>query len=602
MAKGGRTRARLLHFTGSVTAPKAPASRTSPTSIPSTDLRRAISRPAWLANRARNALQRPAFIGAISVGTFVTALVSLVVVPRTQNATPAALPVYARPDTLSVVANGAMARIRLVQAESALAVLRSSAATLAAQRPPDTATTLDPLQRDSVAAHAQKLEALLARAAQAPLPSSYKALAELPELRDDARIRALVDSLSDIEREREGFGAVGGVDPIFVALTTRANEIGRTIRGVADERLRTLRARLAGVDAVAAATATSPAIDTLPTIARRDSARLAMQQANDSLAGLRARVESIERDEDRARELATRVAPPLALLASAFVLSAVMGFAAAFIGELRRPRVSDANELERFLGVRVLSTVETPMPSVERGRREADRAAPPYFDPGAEGYQLAYLGLATEHPTLLTATVTGDDVGIAAVVACNLAAVAADEARSTVVIDLEPSCSASAALRARVEPGVVDILLQRASWPDARVAARVGRDKTVDLIPFGIALSPPSPAELTALLQQDGSRLARYYDAVFALASPEYAANGVPAAMPSPEVVYCARPGITPLRHLREQLERIRSSGGVVRGIVLWNAERPLLPTPRELASKSRKGRPEKSEVVLATS
>jgi hypothetical protein len=463
---------------------------------------------------------------------------------------------------------------------------------------------MDAQQRDSVAAHAQRLEGLLVRAEQAPLPSSYKALADLPELRGDERIRALVDSLSDIEREREGFGAVGGVDPIFVALTTRANEIGRTIRAIADERLKTLRAQLAGTGTIAPVAAALPPIDTMPSIALRDSARLAIQQANDSLAGLRARVQAIERDEDRARELSMRVAPPLALLASAFVLSAVIGFAAALIGELRRPRVSDANELERFLGVRVLSTVETPMPSVERGRREADRAAPPYFDPGAEGYQLAYLGLATDHPTLLTATVTGDDLGIAAVVACNLAAVAADEARSTVVIDLEPSCSASAALRARVEPGIVDILQQRASWPDARVAARVGRDKTVDLVPFGIAPSPPSPAELTALLQQDGSRLARYYDAIFVLMNSEYAANGLPAALPSPQVVYCARPGITPLRHLREQLERVRSAGGVVRGIVLWNAERPLLPTPREIASKSRKGkgRAMKPEVVLTTS
>src|SRR5262245_26119003 len=63
--------------------------------IPASDLRRAISRQTWLANRARNALQRPAFIGATSVATFVTALVSLIVVPRTKP--PARIPVVARP-------------------------------------------------------------------------------------------------------------------------------------------------------------------------------------------------------------------------------------------------------------------------------------------------------------------------------------------------------------------------------------------------------------------------------------------------------------------------------------------------------------------------
>ena len=391
------------------------------------------------------------------------------------------------------------------------------------------------------------------------------------------------------------------MDPIFVALTSRATEIGRTIRAISEERLKVLQAELSGTT-VAAPMISVPAIDTVTPLALRDSARLAIQQNGDSLARLRAVAQALDRDEEQARERATRVAPPLALLASAFVLSAVIGFATALIGELRRPRVSDANELERFLGIRVLSTIETPMPSVDRGRREADRAAPPYFDPGAEGYQLAYLGLATDHPALMSATVTGDETAIAAVVACNLAAVAADEARNTLVIDLESSCSASAALRARAEPGIGDIVRHEVSWPDATIAARVGRDKTVDLVPFGITSSPPSTEQLVELLQQDGARLARYYDAIFVLASAEDVSKGLSTALASPEVVYCVRPGITPLRSLRDQLERIRSSGGLVRGVVLWNAERPLLPTPRELAAKPRRNRPKKPEVALAAS
>jgi Mrp family chromosome partitioning ATPase len=295
------------------------------------------------------------------------------------------------------------------------------------------------------------------------------------------------------------------------------------------------------------------------------------------------------------------VAPPLALLASAFVLSAIIGFGAAFVGELRRPRVSEANELERVLGIRVLSTVETPMPSVDRGRRQADRSAPPYFDPGAEGYQLAYLGVATEHATELMVTITGDDPAIAAVVACNLAAVAADEARSTLVVDLGPTCSGSAALRARAEPGIVDILNRRASWPDATIAARVGRDKTIDLVPHGFSSTHASTADLAALLRQDAERLARYYDAIFILAAPEDLEAGLVAALPSREVVYCAQPGITPLRQLREQLDRIRAAAGIVRGIVLWSAERPLLPTPRELAAHAQRRKTSEPRMAVAT-
>ena len=431
------------------------------------------------------------------------------------------------------------------------------------------------------------LQRALTRAEQAPLPSSYKALADLPELRADPRIHALVDSLSEIEREREGFGAVGGVDPIFVALTSRANDIGRAIQSIASERQKTMRTQLASAGSPTPSIPT-PAVDTGAQVAARDSANTSVEQASDSLSKLRSVALAIDLEEQRARERASAVAPPLALLASAFVLSAVIGFATAFIGELRRPRVTDGNELERFLGVRVLSTVEPQMPSAERGRRQADKSAPPYFDPGAEGYQLAYLGIATENPTVLAATVIGDDAAITALVACNLAAISAEEARNTLVLDIESSCMASAALRTRIQPGIVDVVASAASWPDVTVSAPVGRDKSVDLVPYGFADRSPSSQDFALLLQHDAARLTRYYDALFVVATPANAAAGLPTALPSADIIYCARPGITPLRLVREHLEQVRAAGGVVRGIVLWNAERPMLPMPKELASRAR--------------
>lgn len=556
-------------------------SRTPPTAF-NTDPRRAIPRHVWLQNRARNALQRPAFIGVISIGTFVTAIVSMVVVPRAQRQAPPVIRSAPRPDTLSVIAAAALAQGRLLQVDSQLVAARKQLPSPPAAPAPDSsasAVAMDAVQRDSIDARMQALDRLIARARQAPLLASYKALADAPELRGDARVRALVDSLSEIEREREGFGAVGGVDPIFVALTSRASEIGRSMQAIATSRRDAMRAEInPPVDTIrAVAIATVHAIDTLGLVAQRDSARLAFQQANDSLLSRRQRAFALDREEDRARERASAVAPPLALLASAFVLSAVIGFAGALIGEVRRPRVSDATELERLLGIRVLATVERSMPSTERGRREADRAAPPYLDPGAEAYQLAYLGLATEHPTLLAASVTGDEPAVAAVVAANLASVAADEARNTLILDLEPANLASAALKTRREPGIEDIVRGAASWPDATVAARVGRDKNIDLVPFGIGPSPTGDA-IREVLLRDGARVSRYYDAAFALVSLEQATSSVVTALPSSEVVYCARPGYTFLRDLTEQLDAIRSAGARVRGVVLWNAERPLLP------------------------
>lgn len=507
--------------------------------------------------------------------------------------------------------NAAVTRVRLVQAESALAVARqdaAAAATVAAAAAdsvlrsiPDSLRSVSAAQRDSLDARIRRIDTMLTRAEQAPLPSSYKALAELPELSGDARVRALVDSLSEIEREREAAGTLGGVDPVFVALTSRANEIGRAVQAIADERRKSLRSELVGLQPAALVVVRTAASDTTLRLAERDSLGTALAGAAGELTRLRESTRAIDLEEEREREQASAVAPPLALLASAFVLSAVIGFAFALVGELRKPRVSDANELERYLGMRVLSTVETPMPSVERGRRQADRSAPPYFDPGAEGYQLAYLGLATEHPTVLMATITGDDPRIAAVVACNLAAIAADEARNTLVVDLDSSCSASAALRARAQPGIVDILGNRATWPDATVAARVGRDKTVDLVPYGVASRPRPIEEVSTLLRHDGPRLARYYDAVLFLAAASDVAAGLPAAIPSAEVVFCAQPGITPLRQLREQLDQMRAAGGLIRGIVLWNAERPMLPTPSELVSRHRRSQPTERPVVAAT-
>ncbi len=575
------------------------ASARAPHSLHPGDARRAIPRHVWLRNRARNALQRPAFIGAISVATFVTALVSMIVAPRAQRRSTPVVASVPRPDTLSLIAAEAVARTRIVQADSLLAAARSVLASQTLPPVADSAAAVDSAYRDSIQTRIAALNRNLARAEQAPLPSSYRTLAGLPELRGDPRVRALVDSLRDIERERDAFGAVGGVDPIFVALTSRASEIGRRLQAIAVSVRDSLSARAGDAPPAAAVVAATPSVDTMPFVQQRDSARVALRLADDSLARRRELARALDLEEERARERASAVAPPLALLASAFVLSAVIGFATALFGELRRPRVSDGGELERLLGVRVLSVVEASMPSTERGRRQADRAAPPYFDPGAEAYQLAYLGLATEHPTLLSASVTGDEPATAALVACNLAAVAVDEARTTLVIDLDPSCMGAAALRSRAEPGVADLARGVVTWPDATISASVGRDKFVDLVPFGVS-DAPAPDAIRDLMRRDAARLSRYYDAVITILSPAQARSDLIGALPSPEVVYCARPGITGLEWLSAQLDAIREAGGHVRGVVLWSAERPLLPTPRQASSSSRRQRAARDEPALA--
>src|SRR4029078_8067599 len=93
--------------------------------------------------------------------------------------------------------------------------------------------------------------------------------------------------------------------------------------------------------------------------------------------------------------------------------------------------------------------------SPERGRRSSDRNAPPYIDPGADGHQLIYLHVATAGSNVLMLTVTGDNPAVSAIVAINFAAIAADEARSTLLIDTDAGASKVAtALRFRTRDGL----------------------------------------------------------------------------------------------------------------------------------------------------
>jgi Mrp family chromosome partitioning ATPase len=121
-------------------------------------------------------------------------------------------------------------------------------------------------------------------------------------------------------------------------------------------------------------------------------------------------------------------------------------------------------------------------------RRATDRLAPPYFDPAAAPYQLTYLHLARTGASRLVLTVVSADPNIAAVVAMNVAAIAADEARSTILIDTGvKTASVAAALRCHAEPGLADVIQQRIDWSEVTTQTMVGRDRVIDVIPSGIS-------------------------------------------------------------------------------------------------------------------
>lgn len=548
-------------------------------------------------------MRRPIFIGAVSVGTFVTALVALVVVPQQgKRAAQAIAPKPGeRPDTLVLAQAVAAANARVAATELALSAARTKAAVLE-QTEED--TLLDPevaAQRDSLTHRLNGLEALLARTETAPLAASYRALGESPELAGRTLVKALLDSLSDIERERDASATSGGVDPVFVALTARATEIGRALQNIGVARRDTLRTRIAALASPAKPSAAELAqADTLQRLDALDSANATFAVATAQLESARRRVEDLDRRADRARALANPLnAPPYAMLASAIVFGMVLGFGAALYQELRRPRIADAREVERVCGVRVISVIRPRPPTPERGRRMADRVAPPHIDPGNDAHQLVWLSVAPPSSSLLMLTISGENSLIAAIVAANLGAVAAEEARNVIIIDTDTQLSpVSSALRIDAQPGLEDILNGRVSWPEATRHATIGRDRVIDVVPTGDARAAPDAGRLSDLLRRDAARLARHYDTVLIVASKELTMSGLPAVLSMHDVVYCARLGYTRHSDLRLAIQSIRLAGGNPIGIVLWDDVEPAPVAPAEIAVGVRPQRTAEMEAL----
>jgi len=558
----------------------------------------------WTAGRARNALRRTMLVAVVGGATFLVALLTLVLVPR--QATRAArvtMPLPSeRPDTLPLAARVARAQSAVARAESLLVKARGAAAA----RPAVPLDTLPPAlvaRRDTLARAVASLNRLLARAQNAPLPASYRALGQARELRGDPRVRALLDSLASIERERDSFDNLGGVDPIFVALTARATAVGRTIQGIAEARRGELRRELAALQPAPPPPPLSPAAaaaaDTAAALARVARARRELGQAAAALRVARAKNHDVDRRLRRARELANVTAPPVALLAAALVLGLAAGFGASFVAELRHPRLSDPGEAERITGARVLTVIRSHAPVAERARRRADAEIPPAIEQSSESYRMLYLRFAPLGGAIPLITVTGDEPEIVATVAANLAAASVMDARSTLLVDADlQSGAVSRVVRIGAEPGLAGVLEGRVECSEAIATTPLGRDGLLDVIPNGTWVRGEPVEAAVEEVRRDLARLARRYDMTVLVEPATHAERGAKSFLPSPDVVVCAQLGMTPLERLAEMVERLRGAGMRVLGLVLWAADPPQLPTREELASGRRSSAPRRREAA----
>lgn len=529
-------------------------------------------------------------MGIVGGLVFIAALMAFVLVPR--QATRAAVNVTARleerPDSMRIVAIRDRAAAGISAADSSLAAARRTVAPPVAAAA-DTFSPQAVAQRQALSAQLATLNKLIDRADNAPLPSSYRALGTAPEIASEPGVQSLLDSLSDIEKERDAFGTVSGVDPVYVALTSRATAVGRSIQAIAETKRAAVRSQLALLRPPPAPVSMQAKVDTTRYLADRLANQRVYTGAIQTLVQIRATDARIDRESSRARDLANVGAPPLAMLAAALVLALSLGFAASFIYELKRPTIADPREAEQVTGVRVLTMIEPTAVMAERSRRQADVSGPPLIDVVSESYRRLYLHLAATEANVPIVTVVGDDAAIVATVASNIAAAAAYEARSTLLVDVDSATSTIAnVFRIRPHPGLSDIIAERADWPEAITQAVIGRDRMLDILPSGTTShGMPSP-EMIERIRADFARMERRYDLIVIAAPTAYILRGKASIIPGPDVVLCARVAHTRIAQLRSTVEQLRMLDLRIHGLVLWDDNAPVIETQDELEPPAR--------------
>jgi Mrp family chromosome partitioning ATPase len=539
-----------------------------------------------MAGRARNALRRVLVFGIVGGVVFIAALIAFVLVPR--NASRKALAVAAQIEAKSDSAPAVAARDRDRAAVTAVDSSLDAARRAANPAPAPVIDTFPPAvraQRDSLGAELARLNRLIDRAENAPLPTSYRALAASPAVAADPKVRVLLDSLAGIERDRNAFGAVGTVDPVYLALTSRANAIGRSIQAVADAKRGEIRGKLALIRPTPAPVVKPTiTVDTVKLLAQRATAQQSYSAAARQVDQISSKNSHIDRESARARELSNVGAPPWAMLAAAVVLALAVGFAASFGTELKRPHIADPREAEQVSGARVLTVIKPPEVVVERSRRQADVEAPPLIDVVSESYRTLYLHIASVEASVPIVTITGDDPGIVATVAANLAASAAYEARSTLLVDVDPTtCSVASVLRIRPDPGLSGIITGSATWPEAIVPTTIGRDRPLDVLPSGTRRSGLPETNVVEEVKKELARMQRRYDFIIIAAPTSYVQRSASSIIPAPDVILCARIAHTTVGGLKTAVDTLRGADMRIHGLVLWDAEMPQLETREEM-------------------
>lgn len=532
---------------------------------------RAATRAAWWGARTRNVLARPRRLALLFPFVSVAIFAALFALPTGVREVWTSLRVADLPvrDTIPLKRETVSAQRAVLDADSSLDEARRRYLEAQAETSTVVHATRSP-RADSLRALIRTLEALVARAADAPLPESYRAIAESPAMRGDARAKALLDSLSDIERERDEFGAGAAVDPVFVSLTTRGNALGRAIVATAGETREGLKRELATIDQprtpIPVAAVTLP--DTLGAALHRDSAQALLKTAQRALIDAKLANISARSAATEARK-ATQLAPVPVLVAGSIVLAVTLIFALSLGEEIRAPRVADHYEAEQIVTARVLSVAGVRVIPEQRMRRAADRQRPPLLDPQLDAYRMLAWHVSANPARNGVLVVTGEAPLVTAVIAANIAAVLANEARSVLLLDVDFDRGPIAdILHVPIAPGLAAVLENRRRWSETIVQVTAGRGRTLDCIPAGIRKRSLGPAEQEAL-RNEIHRAGRRYDATVVYAPPS-AARG---ALAGCDALICATVSRTRIRMLAKLAAGLRKDTARVLGVALWQGD-----------------------------
>jgi hypothetical protein len=550
-----------------------------------------VSDSAWLGCRARNAARRPLFIATTATCVIALAMLSLVLAPK-QRQRPGPLASAMVVDTVSLLQALSESRVRVANAESAFAVVRHEV--LADARPH--VEQLDPQQlrrHDSLTNVLTDLQSLIGKVEAAPLPTSYRALAASAALISNPRIIALVDSLREVERKRDGLASSGDADPMYIALTDQATEIGHSIEAIASVRRDSLVASITRMTAPAAEESASSVGDTLPWIAERDSALSAVATATADLRNARRQLEQNRQEVKRAAEISVISASPFAMVVAGAILGIVLGFAGALLLEFRGPTIASGAEIERITDARIMAVVTPIARPTEHERRQGNRVAPKYLDIHGDSYRLAYLHIEQSVASPDIVSIVGDDPDVCAIAAMNFAAIAVEDARSVLVIDVAGRSQAIRSLSPMTGQGdIAGVISGRQTWGDATAQILVGRDKTIDVL-TGDRPTPHAP--LIDLLRRDKQRLGADYDTVFLVGAldlvSERSADGLIGG-----TVITATVARTPLPAVVQAIGILREATATIFGVVLWDAA-----PPRLAARVSRRGGGDRKPVGQAS-